>query len=82
MKNDKITGNGYTMENQSFKQLVRKRNPRYKMPSRKFFSVLWQYCAAPEELQGSVDLAIVKLKCCTVISYFLLQIPRENTYLG
>lgn len=27
-------------------------------------------------------LVIVKLKCCTVISYFLLQIPRENTYLG
>lgn len=56
MKKDKITGNGYTMENQSFKQLVKKRNPRYKMQGKKYFSVLWQYCAAPEELQGSVDL--------------------------
>lgn len=40
MKKDKITGNGYTMENQSFKQLVKKRNPRYKMQGRKYFSVL------------------------------------------
>lgn len=40
MKKDKITGNGYTMENQSFKQLVKKRNPRYKMQGRNFFSVL------------------------------------------
>lgn len=75
-KRRKNTGNGYTMEN--FKQLVKKLNPRYKMPGRKYFSVLWQYCAAPEELQGSVDLVIVKLKCCTVISYFYFKFQEKT----
>lgn len=78
MKKEKITDNGYMVENQSFKQLVEKLNPRYKLPGRKYFSVLWQYCAAPEELQGSVDLVIVKLKCCMVISYFYFKFPEKT----
>lgn len=82
MKKDKITGNGYTMENQSFKQLVKKLNPRCKIENIfRFYDNIVQLLKGCK-VQLIYYLVIVKLKCCTVISYFLLQIPRENTYLG